>query len=84
MSFSKRIIGNILGDKYQKGQRIVFKKDFKGFPYALIRKGETGTIQTINGSEVYIKLDRTHDGLKEWNNLLQLGHDERRVEEYIK
>ena len=53
------------------------------FPLTIIRKGQTGTISEID-EYLWIRLDKEMDVLAEWDNCVQTGYDERKLEDYVK
>jgi hypothetical protein len=56
------------------GCRVVVMQTVDLTPHTVVQRGETGTVERIDAEtgEVWIKLDRTHRGLAEWDNCIWL------------
>jgi len=77
--------------KFKKGDKIKFKKDWSIFPFDVIEKGETGRITDVtkdayppNYQEIWIKPTKAHPELSTWGGEIQVGHDGRLIDDYIK
>ena len=66
----------------QEGDRVIFIEEWDTFPETIVKKGEKGTIDHIDEC-VWIKLDNLDEGLSYWDNCVQIGHDERKLEDYV-
>lgn len=55
------------------GARVRFKQEIDQFPHTIVRAGEAGKI-TEHGThgDLWVQLDRYHDGLHEWHNALHM------------
>lgn len=66
----------------QTGQRIKLTKDVDRYPFALVKRGETGTVLTWNPNAgpmetiLEVRLDKHHEGLDEWGNSLVFTSDD--------
>ena len=67
------------------GDKVIFIKDWDIFPHCIIYTGNTGIIWSIEADgTLWIKMDKVFPNLDEWHNEVQMGHDERVIDEYIK
>ena len=64
------------------GNKVVFKQDWDIFPHTIIKKGRTGIINEID-EYVWVLLDTPEPELVGWDNKVQLGDDERKIEDYL-
>jgi hypothetical protein len=75
--------GQKLKQMFGFGTKVIFVEEYDLFPHALIEKGEIGIVVSNDESGLWIKLDKHHEGLCNWDNNAQFGQDERSTEEYI-
>jgi hypothetical protein len=57
------------------GARIILNKRLDLSPHAVIEKGETGEVDSIDNKtgEIWMRLDKYHPGLSEWMNHIWLN-----------
>ncbi len=72
------------------GQRVELFKDVEHYQIGVFRVGETGTVKAVHDYMIEVLLDRHHESLDEWENVLQihdsseLNGDEEKPEAYLR
>lgn len=57
------------------GARVRLLQDVERFPHDIVRAGETGTVELVDGTLISVKLDQPHPNLAEWDNCLHWNED---------
>ena len=61
--------------RFQVGDRVVAVRALDLQPHTVVAPGETGVVQSHDEAETFIKLDKPHKGLAEWDNCIWLNDD---------
>jgi len=61
--------------RFKVGDKVVAVRALDLQPHTVVAPGETGVIQSHDEAETFIKLDKPHKGLAEWDNCIWLNDD---------
>jgi hypothetical protein len=61
--------------RFKVGDGVVAVRALDLQPHTVVAPGETGVVQSHDKAETFIKLDKPHKGLAEWDNCIWLNDD---------
>ena len=67
----------------KEGAKVKFISEWDIFPHCIIKEGESGMVSKIDDDGIWIKMDTKHPNLDYWDNKVQMGQDERKINDYV-
>jgi len=61
--------------RFKVGDKVVAVRALDLQPHTVVAPGETGIVQSHDEAETFIRLDKPHKGLAEWDNCIWLNDD---------